>query len=357
MPFSIALEPAVEPARLQREPVRAGDLAEPHGLVLGREVAAVHPGADQDLLVPAGVLGAGLRPHAVEVDERRAGVAVVPAALVEHRDLELLVPLARVEAAPEVVVLGVLEHVDQPAVHEAHELRRLGLAPLLEPGVPVLAGAEVDVEHAGAGVPARADRGVDPAVRQPRPRVRRVAREGRLQVRRLRRGRGQLPEAVGRDPVDPDVARRPRLGGGPLDRVVAVGVRAPALGLELVREPLRAVAAAERHDQHRVAVIDERGDLGVDRGTRTIVRRLAQERRERACRRGEVQVADEGDPVAHGDADRARGGDDHWLFRFVAGGVPRGDAGITSRHWGSTLVATSSSSRPGTAAARSCCRC
>ena len=66
-----------------------------------------------------------------EVRELRSGVAVVPAALVEHRDLEVLVALARVEAAPEGVVLRVLEDVDEPAVHEAHQLGRLRVAPLV----------------------------------------------------------------------------------------------------------------------------------------------------------------------------------------------------------------------------------
>ena len=189
----------------------------------------------------------------------------VPARELLERLLEDALParvLLRTPRQPREVVVGPLE---RPLDHEA--------------------------ELEGAAV-------VDPL----RPVVRRgLAHVHRAEVGRTGRGQPVLGRPRVRAADGADVAVAPRLGGDPLDRVVAVAILAPAVVVERDEAALRGEAAADVLDHDGVALGREEGRrahlaLG---GVVLAVGRPLEERRERPLALGQVDVGAEDRPVAH----------------------------------------------------------
>ena len=128
-----------------------------------------------------------------------------------------------------------------------------------------------------------------------------LAHVHRPEVGRPGRGEPVLGGAGVRAADRADVPVAPRLGGDPLDRVVAVAVLAPAVVVERDEPALRREAAAHVLDHDRIALRREEGrraDLALGRVVLAVGRPL-EERRERPLALREVDVGAQDSPVAH----------------------------------------------------------
>ena len=170
---------------------------------------------------------------------RAAAEEIIPAA--HHEDRHVFVILNIVDDVaelPEVVVASVLEHVDQHRFVLRHGPQRRQSAPkghVVQVVGPVVRLALQELLHHGILRLGAAFRGV---VQHPidDPQSKRAAVDDaadamidrwiggndRRQMRRLRHGREMLGRANVGAAHHADLAVRPRLGGDPLDRVVAV---------------------------------------------------------------------------------------------------------------------------------------
>ena len=133
--------------------------------------------------------------------------------------------------------------------------------------------------------------------------ARRLAHELGDQVGRTGRRQPVLGDARVRAADRADLAVAPRLGGHPLDRVVAVAVRAPAVVAEGVEVALRLEASAHVLDHDRVAVVAvdlRRPEADLGRAL-LVVRGALEQGREGPAAVGQVDVRVQDRPIPHRD--------------------------------------------------------
>ena len=299
------LQESIEPPEVERL-VEVGDCRRRTELdVAGVRacVAAVDPRSDDELHRRC----LDLR-QAIEVQDGPAGIRIVPARQMDHRDVRRLVVVQRPVAIglfPVVVVLRV-RHDLEVVLLEAGRLRERRLPPgaghSRNPRRGTFRRRELRKrprrllrQLEGAVIPHLVEPAVveTAAIQDCGPQMGRV-KDGRasLRVRRIRRApHRHLPVGVG-------------LRGQPFDRVVAILTVPDVLALNALGV-VRAALVLERHD---VALAGEVACL-CHRGRRVlVVRRALQQhwqplRDGRSTRRGAVDVGGQPDPVTHRNHD------------------------------------------------------
>ncbi len=343
--WSVVGKPAREVLELLVEvAIDAPDAVGPEvDLMAERRVAAhphVAPGADHEALRRA-----VLPRHRREVVCIRPCPRVEPARRDRHRHVCVLVEVSgevALDPRPPVVVGAARVVVDQRLLERRHEAQR-GLPALPRRGpeeltevpqvVPDLLRERGVVEHLLGVLGMDEQRPEHVALHRAalagavRVVVRRHdVRPDRRQVRRPLERRADLHLAGVRAADGADAAVAPRLGGDPLDDVVAVVAGVRRRRMEVRARALGAIAVAHVDEHDGVAARDEEvGDLRVTL-RRLVVRRVEHDRREAAL--GEafaasrtIDVERQPNAVPHGDHDVLRNDD----------AVPVGYPGITGR--------------------------